>query len=359
LIPLINSVFRKVIETLQTTKLMRKETSLNIYSIFAIMIIAGLSGCDMQTSGIKPSTGKTNELLVITNSQTHWNGKIGQTIKQFFAQELPGMPQSEEMYSVAHIPEANFTQMFQAHHNIFIVDINSSFERPLIETRSDFWANPQRVVKITAPDEASFYREFDEKKEGILELFNENERRRAANAFSSIRDAKITGMISKNYNLDILIPQSFMVAVQKDDFLWLRREALQFSQGILIYTHPYTDTMTFNYDHIIAQRDELTKKYIPGPADGSYMVVSMIEPPTTEIIDFNGKYVVKMRGLWETFGDFMGGPFISMTMVDERKNRVVTVDGFVYNPGQDKRDLVRQLEALLYTVSFDPERNTE
>jgi hypothetical protein len=45
-------------------------------------------------------------------------------------------------------------------------------------------------------------------------------------------------------------------------------------------------------------------------------------------------------------------------VVDEQHNRVVTVDGYVYNPGRDKRDLVRQIEALLYTLSF-PEKDQE
>lgn len=317
-----------------------------------VFSVAGFTACNMQSTGMQPSTGKTNELLVVTNSNIYWNATLGQTIKDFFGREMPGMPQSESTFSVAHIPEAGFTQMLQTHHNLFIVDINSSYDKPIIETRRDLWASPQRVVKITVPDEATFYREFEDRKEAIIELFNENERRRAANAYASIRDHKITGMLNKEFDLDILIPKSFFVAVQEDDFVWLRREAEQFSQGILIYTFPYSDTMAFNYDEIIAKRDELTRMFIPGPSDGSYMIVSMMEPPFVERIQFNGNFAVKMRGLWEVFGDFMGGPFINITVVDERKNRIITVDGYVYNPGFDKRDLLRQMEALLYTLNF-------
>jgi hypothetical protein len=330
-----------------------------IVLVFLFLSMAGFTGCEMQSTGMKPSTGKTNELLVVTNSNTYWNGTLGQTIKTFFGRELPGMPQSESMFSVAHIPDAGFTQMLQSHHNLFIVDINSSFREPIIETRRDLWASPQRVVKITVPDEATFYQEFEQRKEAIIELFNENERRRATNAFAAIRDNKITGMLNDLLDLDILIPESFTVAVKESDFVWLRREAQQFSQGILIYTFPYTDTMAFNYDEIIAKRNELTAKYVPGPADGSYMIVSMIEPPFAETISFNDNYTVEMRGLWEVSGDFMGGPFINFTLVDEKRSRIITVDGFVYNPGYDKRDLLRQLEALLYTLNLNPEKETQ
>jgi len=54
-------------------------------------------------------------------------------------------------------------------------------------------------------------------------------------------------------------------------------------------------------------------------------------------------------------GDFMGGPFINYTMVDQRHQRVVTIDGYVYYPSKDKKNLLRQLEALIYTLSFPEE----
>ncbi len=317
-------------------------------SIFAIVTYS----CDGGRGGMKPSTGKTNEMLVITNSDSDWNGRIGKKIQEYFGQELPGLPQSESMFSMAHVPDGNFSKMFQTHHNIFIVDVNPEFKEPLLETKVDLWSSPQRVVKMTVPDRAAFFEEFDLNKEAFISFFDANERRRAANAYGTIEDYKITGKLLEDYNIDILIPQSFYIATAQKDFVWLRREAERFSQGIIIYSFPYVDTMAFNYNRIITQRDSLTKLYVPGPSDGSYMKISMIEPPVEKRIDFNGLFAVEMRGLWELEGDFMGGPFVSYTLVDEARNRVVTVDGYVYNPSQDKKDLVRQIEALLYTLKF-------
>jgi hypothetical protein len=39
-------------------------------------------------------------------------------------------------------------------------------------------------------------------------------------------------------------------------------------------------------------------------------------------------------------------------MVDEQRNRVITIDGYVYAPKFDKREYLRQLQALALTVSF-------
>jgi Na+-translocating ferredoxin:NAD+ oxidoreductase RnfD subunit len=39
-------------------------------------------------------------------------------------------------------------------------------------------------------------------------------------------------------------------------------------------------------------------------------------------------------------------------VLDEQNQRIVTVDGFVYYPNKDKKNLTRQLESLIYTLSF-------
>jgi hypothetical protein len=328
------------------------------FPVFILIFFVALlhSSCgEIDRGGMQPSTGGTNEIMIVTNSEAMWKGKIGQTIQAYFGAELPGLPQPENKFSMAHIPEDNLSKMLKIHHNVFIVDVNSEYSEPILETRKDLWSSPQRVVKITVPDEQSFFEEFDKNKEAFIELFNENERRRVNEAYGAIEDFNITNMLEEDFDLEILIPKSFTIGKKEDDFIWLRREAERFSQGILIYTYPYTDTIAFNYDRILQVRDSITKKHIPGPSDGSYMKIGMIEPPVMNRLEFNNMFAVEMRGLWELEGDFMGGPFVSYTVVDERHNRVVTVDGFVYNPGREKRDLVRQVESLLYTLSFPGE----
>jgi len=330
------------------TKLIFSEIS--FITAFALLVV--LTSCEFDKSGLQPSTGKTNEMLVVTNSDADWNGKMGNTIQSWFGQYQAGLPQPENIYTMAHVAEPNFSKMFKTHHNIFIVDVNPDFEKPVLETKKDLWVKPQRVVKMTVPDKETFFEEFDKHKEAFIELFNKSERRRVNLAFSSIRSMEFKNLLIDKFGIDMAIPKDFHIAVDADNFLWLRREAERFSQGLLFYSYPYTDTIAFSSDHIIGVRDSLTRRYIPGPSDGSYMKVSVIEPPVTKKIDFKGHFAVEMRGLWELEGDFMGGPFLSYTLVDEQTNRVVTIGGFVYNPSQEKKNLARQMEAILHTFSF-------
>ena len=69
----------------------------------------------------------------------------------------------------------------------------------------------------------------------------------------------------------------------------------------------------------------------------------------------SGRLWCEMRGFWDVEGDFMGGPYVSFTTVDTERNRVFTLDGYVYAPDLQKprkRNYVRGIEHLLYGIGF-------
>lgn len=73
-------------------------------------------------------------------------------------------------------------------------------------------------------------------------------------------------------------------------------------------------------------------------------------------IDVHGDYTMEARGLWRMKGDFMGGPFVSHTRLDKTNQRIITAEVFVYSPNKLKRNLVRMLEASLYTLKLPTEK---
>ena len=50
--------------------------------------------------------------------------------------------------------------------------------------------------------------------------------------------------------------------------------------------------------------------------------------------------------------DAMGGPFVCYVYPDEKNNRLLVAEGFVFSPEEKKRALVRGLEAALQTFTF-------
>lgn len=325
--------------------------------LFIISVLL-LTGCFSGGSGKTRSTGETNTILVVTNNKDQWNSEIGEIIRSFFGQELPGLPQPEPMFGFLNIADENLNDVYQRYHNIFIVDIDPAWGEPLVETHKDLWAYPQRVIKITAAHLEDFRFKFNEQRAAYLDFFNELERERILRNFKMAQDLGITRQLGETFGIYLEIPGGFFIAEKDKDFMWLRHTVTKVKQdvelGILIYRQDYLDTVVFNEDHIIALRNQVTMKYVSGPSKGSYMKVAdeFFDPITGYAEDFPASYAIETRGLWDLENDFMGGPFISYTVLDETTGKVITLDGYVYYPNQPKRDYIRELEAIFHSLKM-------
>lgn len=325
---------------------------------FSLLIFSVLSftSCNEDSKQAKiPSTGGPNEMLVITQNIEQWDGELGDSIRAAFSLEMPVLSIPEPEFNLVNINEKSLEkQMFKAHHNLFILEIDKKFTSAYVETRKDLWATPQIVIKINAPNHEAFLQAFEESKKTALELYRENERIRIINSYASkFKNINVARDLRKNFKLEMNIPKGYKTAVLEENFAWIRKETTTNSMSIMIYTTPYADTNAFNPNRIRQSRDLLTKVKIPGPTPESYQKISheYIQPQIRKL-NFNGNYATEIRGLWDLENDFMGGPFLSYTFVDETQNKVITVDGFMYAPKQKKTVMLRELEAILWSTKL-------
>jgi len=121
-----------------------------------------------------------------------------------------------------------------------------------------------------------------------------------------------------------------------------------------MYSYPYTDKDTFTKEYFVHKRDSVMQANIPGFKEGVYMSTDSL---LTDVrpINVQNSYTMEARGLWRMKGDFMGGPYVSHTRLDEKNQRIITAEIFVYSPDKMKRNLVRQMEASLYTLKLPNE----
>jgi len=92
----------------------------------------------------------------------------------------------------------------------------------------------------------------------------------------------------------------------------------------------------------------LTEPFGVLPQDESIFNV----PFVVEEINLNGEYAFVIRGLWHTKNYFMGGPFVSITTLDKDRNRIVTVETFVYAGKQRKKLYLWQVESIIKTLKI-------
>lgn len=322
---------------------------------FAIILLLGLNSCMRDDErAIQRSVGNTSEILVVVQNEEQWEFRIGQVIIEYLEQSQYGLNQNETIFKLSHITAGSFSEMLQKHRNLIIINIDEKAPKATIESINDYWAEPQQIFRITAPSVEAFVEVFEQNSATIIRKFNQSERNRIVSVFKTATGNKAIDQIRKDAGLSFVVPADYSVSKSEPGFMWVRKEAAEYSQGFIIISEEYQDTAQFSTASILSRTNRYLQQYVPGSVDSSYMIIDelSLEPMTTLASDFLVEYAVEIRGLWRVENDFMGGPFVSYTFVNPNNNKIITLYGYVYKPNKEKRDLLRQVESIIYSMSF-------
>lgn len=332
-----------------------------IRNILFSLIIAGASvacNSDSTTLGWLPeSSGRSGEVLLVMPDK-FWDGQIGDTVAGWLAQEVLVLPQYEPTFKLIRIAPNAYNSMFQKSRNIFIADINSKYERTEFHVEADKYARPQVFISLRAPNDSAFLKAWYNVEQYVYDTLLTAEKSRFLYGFKKIRSVSIEDQLVKRHNIDVVMPNAgYSMDVDSTHFVWISRETNTSSQGLLFFDYPYTGPKDFDLQRMINKMDSVLMLNVPGAVPNSYMAVEKrVEPLRTQFAR-QGNYVCELRGLWEVEGDFMGGPFVSNSIVDTVNNRLVTAFAYVYGGKNDKKTLLWQLEAILSTfnIHYDAE----
>ena len=311
-----------------------------------------LFSCNNNNKKALPNVkGKAYELTVVVE-KNNWNDIPGELIKSVFNDEINYLPQPEPEFSITHIPHNAFTSIFKHHRNILNIEIGN-YDKTGISFEKDVWAFPQYYVIIKAKDYKQFSEIFNKNKEKLFEFYKKAEILRMTNHYIKFKDKKLCNKIKKEHNITLTIPKGYSLDVDSNDFMWISHETPRYTQGIFIYYYDYVDTNTFTKEYLIAKRNEFLHKYVPGPTDSSYMTTETRAPIIFNEYMNKNDYTAEIKGLWKVENDFMGGPFIGLTKLDKKNNRIITVEGFVFYPNKSKRNLIKQLEVICRSLETE------
>lgn len=326
--------------------------------VLIAFVMALMAGCDTTVtkgssgSRILPNiTGGAGEVLVVTEKYI-WDGEIGEMLKDILMEEFPALPQSEPMFDVTQIRASSFDNMFRFHRSVVLVTLKESAENSEVRYRKNVWARPQIVVQIIAPNMEMLKEVISTNADQIQGFLVQYDRQRLTESYQESKDLEIQKMMSENHQIRLAIPRGYNIDVSTDVYSSVSIETPEFSQVIQVYEYPADGKTELQSDKLLEQRNKYTKKYVKGPGDNSYMTTSMVYPPIFYDLKKDGLEIVEIRGLWDLEGGFMGGPFVSHSVYDKERGRIVTVEGYVYFPNQKKRIKVRQLEAIIYSLEI-------
>jgi len=329
---------------------MRKVIPIILVLLYGIFIT-----CNREKQPLLPKvTGKPGEVIIVVD-EFIWNSEIGKSLNNILTSPFEALPQIEPSYDPVRISSSAFTNIFKSHRNIIIAKISPRNKKPRILVQRDVWAKPQIVINLFGPNDSTTVEYLKLNREKLINLLDQAEINRTNINYRKNRAKVIDDSLRKKHHVSLSVPIGYEVGVDSADFVWISHELSDLTQSILIYNYSYTDSNTFTPEYLINKRNEFTKKYIPGPDPGSYMTVEQSFPASFHEYTRDNQYCAELRGLWKLENGFMGGPFINMAILDENRNQVVTVDAFVYAPGLDKRNYVRELEAILNTFKSTSE----
>lgn len=297
-------------------------------------------------------SGKAGEVIVVID-KTEWEGPAGTEIRDFLADDCPFLPQKEPLYTLVNIAPSVFTNIFQIHRNIMVVNISSDITEPGIVYRNDVWAQPQCVIAVNAIDGDSAAQLLKDNESMILHTLEQAERDRIIANSKRYEERSLPPSVIEMVGGSPHFPGGYVMKKRTEDFIWIAYETTYVNQGVFIYKTPVTGDDGLTIGKLIERRNETMKNNVPGMFDGTYMTTSDITEPGVEYIKYKGRDFAEMRGYWEVHNDYMGGPFVSHSFYSPDGKDIITIEGFVYAPKYDKRHYLRQVESILYSFEWD------
>ena len=307
------------------------------------------AGCKKEQSApLLPSiTGKAGEVEIVS-SKARWESEVGNAIRTVLQAEYPFTPQKEPKYRIYNVPPEGFVNFFRSHRNVLYVHIADTCAQKVMVSK-DVWASPQTMVTVFAPDEQSAIDIILAKGDYICESFEDAERERVIINAKKFENPGLGEAVRRQFGGAPYFPSSYTLKKQADNFMWISYETTYTTQGIFIYQFPYTGEEQFTREALVAKRNEVMKENVPGSLEGSYMITNPVITPGYWQKSYKGRDFTEIRSLWETQNDYMGGPFISDAFRSSDGKDVIVIEGFVYAPKYDKRDYLRQVEAIIYS----------
>ena len=300
------------------------------FSYLSMALIAFVfASCGLK--GNHTSSGRAYELLVVVDHGV-WDRAAGRALHDVLDSDMPGLPQSEPSFRIMYTSPKDYDSTLKLIRNIIIVDIKD------IYTKASF----------------KYAKDVEENKQTIVDFFTRAEMNRQISMLEEKHSNFISQKVDSLFGCDIWLPAELANSKTGKDFFWASTNTGTADRNFVMYSYPYTDKDTFTKEYFVHKRDSVMKANIPGFKEGVYMSTDSL---LTDVrpINVQNSYTMEARGLWRMKGDFMGGPYVSHTRLDEKNQRIITAEIFVYSPDKMKRNLVRQMEASLYTLKLPNE----
>lgn len=314
-----------------------------LLSIFSLLFFS----CKKQEDNLpRKATGKINTISVIIDNQL-WNGEVGDDIRNKFASPVIGLPEEEPLFTINQYP-VKLMEGFMTDSRTIIV-IKKENKNQFVINKNQY-ASPQNVFHISGKTSTDILETLEKQAPKIIQIIKETEitENQRINSLSLLN----TKAITNTFKIAIKVPTGYLYVLQKNNFIWLKKEIVSGNTSILIYQVPITSIKKNSniIGNIIKMRDSIGDLYVRGTELDSHMITEDGYAPYHFKIKINGKETYETKGTWELKNDFMSGPFVNYAIIDKEHDRILVLEGFCYSPSKEERDLMHELESIIKSI---------
>jgi hypothetical protein len=334
---------------------------------------------DRKAENLPPATGVSGDIYLVMDS-LQWEGPLGFLMDSLLNAEMRGLPREEGIFRSRWIDPRKLNFVLKQRRNlIFLTTLDAqgqgaaairkmfgpeSIERIkkdttlFVTTESNLFANGQEVMFLFSQTEEELIRKITQNATRVVEHFNVTELKRlSASLMKSGRQKGVSDWLQQHYGVELQVPFGYKLVENNPEFLWVRQINPKDDRNIFIARTPYVSTAQFDFANMIRFRNEVCRKYLFEDPDipDSYLVTETevpFIPVEARKVRLGGVFATELRGLWRTYNKSMGGPFVGFALVDERAQQFYYIEGFTFAPGREQREIIRELEAILFTFKL-------
>lgn len=322
--------------------------------VLAIAIVAG--GCRTKvTLPEKNIMGKAYDVVVLCQNDI-WRGDLSYAVCDLLEERAPGLTRPEGYFNIVkQVEPAKATELDRKYSNVLAISINPTVAEATYSVAKNTYARPQTLITVTAPSVESAVAFIDDATATLRTEFEKGERT-TSNTYNAARPAdKLMADFKEHTGLEMVIPAYFYKATTRDsELLWYIRDFPKRADYIFSFTIPVDTTLPEDMRafSVMSAIDTKLATISSKGAEHSYMRLSN-EPSSmtfTPNVKIAGREWMEIRCWWEVANDFMGGPMVSFVNVDETTNVATVIMFAIYAPEDPQRNLLRELEHLMYTI---------
>ncbi len=346
--------------------------------VYYCLLILFLSACKGDKKGrfldLKPSsTGGADEIMFVFPDylNTTENKKL---IHLNFSQTYRKLPSAEAIFTLSSVNYGKMNGlMYRFRSIVMCFDVSKKSEMlgmaKNLMSKEDFtklenneqytffyknvWSKPQNVIFIFGNGEEDLNKKVKESASDISKVVLESDMEvyKKVTYIDGINQS-LKKQWKEFHAISLDIPSNYKMARNEGNFVLLRKDIKEGLIFLMFDVKEYNDSIP-DEDRSITYRDELGR-YVSSDNVGSFMKTDHTDGFIKERWEDKGIIYYETSGLWRMENDFMGGPFISRYIIDNRNKRVVFLDGMMFAPGEDKKKrFMKQVEVIFNSLEIE------